>query len=481
MSVASKAHEIARGTLLAGKYRIESELGRGGMGVVLAAEHVELGGRVALKLMLPAALERPGADARFLREARAAVRIKGDHVARVLDVGRLDSGEPYIVMEHLEGEDLGSLLRREGAFSAEMAADYVLQACEAIAEAHALGIVHRDLKPSNLFLTRRPDGSPFVKVLDFGISKVLEPDSGVTSAEELVVTHPRQMLGSPLYMAPEQLTSARSVVPASDIWSLGAILFELCSGAPPFAGATLGELRRQILFEDAPALRGLRPDLPRRLETIVQRCLEKDPARRFEDVAAFAEALAELGSERARDTAGRVRGILLHAGAEEALSGRRRPTGRQGRVRWALFGSAAVLVGGIVVGVRFGDRGPLGAQGALTPDPETPPGTGENMKPHGHAPSPGDAADLNPMPASEGSEPSAPSAPSAAMAAALTAEVRPLGPSASPAARASASWRRAPQPTPTGTSTTTSSSRPASAPPAASSSVPFLYSAPPLK
>jgi serine/threonine protein kinase len=199
-------HNIVPGQVLAGKYRALHLLGKGGMGLVVAAEHIDLHERVALKLMLPDALESDEAITRFLREARAAVKIKGEHVARVLDAGHLETGEPYIAMEYLEGTPLEELLNENGPLPIKDAVDYLLQACEALAEAHALGIIHRDLKPANLFLTRRPDGSALVKVLDFGISRIM-PRRISLEPVELSLTKTRQLLGTPLYMAPEQLVS----------------------------------------------------------------------------------------------------------------------------------------------------------------------------------------------------------------------------------------------------------------------------------
>src|SRR6478752_9937760 len=199
------SNEVHEGQILAGKFRIERVLGQGGMGVVVAATHLQLDERVALKFLLPDALANPEAVERFAREARAAVKIKSEHVARVSDVGTLESGSPYMVMEYLQGEDLASWVRRNGAMPVPDAIEFLLQACEAIAEAHALGIVHRDLKPANLFVTRRVDGSPCIKVLDFGISKLTAAgaDQGITQTASL--------LGSPLYMSPEQLAAARDV------------------------------------------------------------------------------------------------------------------------------------------------------------------------------------------------------------------------------------------------------------------------------
>src|SRR5262245_55273398 len=162
---------VKPGEILAGKYRVERVLGAGGMGLVVAATHLVLGRLVALKFMLPQTVGAGGSIDRFLREARAASLLRSEHVASVKDLGTLENGAPFIVMEYLEGIDLAQLLHERRTLPPMVAIDYVLQACEALAEAHAHGIVHRDLKPANLFLTRRPNGTPLVKVLDFGISK----------------------------------------------------------------------------------------------------------------------------------------------------------------------------------------------------------------------------------------------------------------------------------------------------------------------
>ncbi|HZF50802.1 MAG TPA: protein kinase [Polyangiaceae bacterium] len=304
---------LVPGQVLAGKYRIERALGKGGMGVVVAAEHIDLHERVALKLMRPGALESDEATARFLREARAAVKIKSEHVARVLDVGKLETGEPYIVMEYLEGTDLGALLDKNGPLPIKQAVEYLLQACEALAEAHGLGIIHRDLKPANLFLARRPDGSALVKLLDFGISKIL-PRRSSQDPVDLSATNTKQILGTPLYMPPEQLDSSRNADMTSDIWSLGAILFELLTGAVPFDADTLPELRRRIRTEPAPALRQRRKDAPRGLEMIVQRCLEKDPTKRYPNVAELAAALSDYAPARARVAVQRIHRMIENAG-----------------------------------------------------------------------------------------------------------------------------------------------------------------------
>jgi serine/threonine-protein kinase len=287
--------------VLDGKYRVERVLGEGGMGVVVAATHLELGQLVAMKFVLNEGLSRPDVVQRFIREARAAVRIRGQHVARVLDVGRMQSGAPYIVMEYLEGRDL----EREGPLPIDQAVDYLIQACDAMAEAHRLGIVHRDLKPANLFLATQPDGSALVKVLDFGISKSnLDVGSvgGLTSAG--------QLMGSPLYMSPEQMRSAKDVDLRSDIWSLGAVLFEFLAGKPPFYGDSVPGLIASILSDPPASLAELRRDAPPELVSVVMRCLEKDPALRFPDVAQLALALGPFAPYHAHLAVERVHRIL---------------------------------------------------------------------------------------------------------------------------------------------------------------------------
>lgn len=301
---------VQPGQILLGKFRIERVLGMGGMGVVVAATHVSLQERVAIKFLLPQALSNGEAVARFLREARAAVRIKSEHVARVTDVGQLETGAPYMIMEYLDGADLGSVVQRRGALPIEESVEYVLQACEALAEAHALGIVHRDLKPANLFLVRRADGSPSVKVLDFGISKT----TGLDSSSDLGMTKTQAVMGSPLYMSPEQMVSARDVDARTDIWALGTILYELLTGKVPFEANTITQLCAMILQQDAPALRNSRPDAPESLQDIIARSLQKDRNARYANVAEFAQALGPFGPRRARISVERVSRVLESAG-----------------------------------------------------------------------------------------------------------------------------------------------------------------------
>src|SRR5215831_16737755 len=231
----------AVGDVLAGKYRVTKILGIGGMGMVVAATHLELDQRVAIKFMLPGAGDSPETSLWFLREAKAAGRLSSEHVCRVMDVGRFDSGAPYIVMEYLQGESVAAMLRRHGPLRVSDAVDIILQAIEGLAEAHAHGIVHRDLKPDNLFLHKRNDGGTTVKVLDFGISKVK-----VTG----ISTRTGDIMGSPAYMAPEQMESTRSVDHRADIWSLGVVLYQLVVGQAPFRGDTLPLLCMHVVNDD---------------------------------------------------------------------------------------------------------------------------------------------------------------------------------------------------------------------------------------
>jgi serine/threonine protein kinase len=296
---------VAPGDVLAGKYRVERVLGAGGMGVVVAAHHIQLDERVALKFLLPEALESPEAIVRFIREARAAVKIKGDHVARVSDVGQLENGAPYIVMEYLDGIDLAGWLGERGPLAIELAVDFVLQTCEAIADAHALGIVHRDLKPANLFCVRRPDGQHVIKVLDFGISKYTAP-----GAAEHDMTRTNAMVGSPHYMSPEQMQSSKGVDARTDIWSLGIILFELMAGRTPFEAESITELAVKVSVEPAPRLGVFRADVAHELEHVVSTCLEKEPAGRYQTIADLAVALGPFGSREGRMSVQRVLGTL---------------------------------------------------------------------------------------------------------------------------------------------------------------------------
>jgi serine/threonine-protein kinase len=269
---------VPEGTILAQRYRVDRVLGVGGMGYVVLATQVFLDQQVAVKLLLPERACDRNIVARFLREARAAVKLKSEHVCRILDVGMLDDGVPYIAMDYLEGTDLARMLEEQGAFPVKDAVACVLQACEAVAEAHSLGIVHRDLKPRNLFLTLRPDGSGTIKVLDFGVAKLLD------AVDNLQLTADGTILGSPAYMAPEQMMSARNVDPRADIWALGVVLFELLGGRTPFAAPSIHATCAGVLTKPAPCLADLGVAVPDALEAVIARCLQKDRARRYATV-----------------------------------------------------------------------------------------------------------------------------------------------------------------------------------------------------
>ena len=306
------------GEIVIGKYRVERVLGTGGMGCVVAATHTTLDQPVAIKFLLDKAAKNPKNLTRFTREAQAAAKIKSDHVAKVSDVGTLDSGVPYMVMEYLDGEDLSERIQH-GALPLDEAVRYVLQASEALAEAHQAGIVHRDLKPANLFLAKLPTGEARVKVLDFGISKIVaEPGKG---GDDL--TRTSALMGSPLYMSPEQMMSAKAADGRTDIWALGCILFELLTCQPPFIGSTLPEICSKILTAPPTPLQELLPGVPAELAAIVARTLCKQPEERFQDLAELAGALAPFGGPAAEKSAAVIRRVL---GAPEPRPAAQAPT-----------------------------------------------------------------------------------------------------------------------------------------------------------
>jgi serine/threonine protein kinase len=285
------------GVVVDGKYRLERAIGRGGMGFIVLGRHVQLDQPVAVKFMHAwLAHTVPKGAARFLDEARAAACIHSDHVARVSDTGTFQ-GSPYMVMEYLEGENLEAFLQKQPILPVALAVRYALQAIEGLGEAHAAGIVHRDLKPANLFLARQSDGSIRIKLLDFGISKMVGGAKGpnpawdgadAAEAEEMNAA----ICGSPLYMAPEQMLSSSKTDPRTDIWALGVVLYEMLVGVRPFIGDTLADLCARVMEARPEPLRTLRPEVPAVLESAVMQCLQKDPTRRFQNVSALAHALA---------------------------------------------------------------------------------------------------------------------------------------------------------------------------------------------
>ena len=372
------------GDVLAGKYQVEGILGAGGMGVVVSARHLQLDERVALKFLRPDAVADEEAMTRLAREAKAAVKIKSEHVARVIDVGTLETGAPYIVMEFLEGCDLAAWLRQKGPLPIDQAVEFVLQACEAIAEAHSLGIIHRDLKPANLFVTRRNDGVVSIKVLDFGISKYV-------NAGDMAGTQTSAIMGSPYYMSPEQMRSSRDVDPTSDIWALGIILYELLAGKTPFMAETFPEVCVRVATEPPASLRPVRPDVPPGLEATITKCLKKDRRSRFRDVADLAFSLREFAPPRAVVSIERISGILRRSpvplmaataiAPSETVSATMSPLGRttahanppRSSLRAAIALALVAATGVILVAAFVVRRGAPGADPAVTHADAPPP------------------------------------------------------------------------------------------------------------
>ncbi len=321
---------LAPGTVLLDKYRIVRELGSGGMGVVLAAEHLVLGQLVAIKFLLPELAVLPESTSRFLREAKAASRIQGEHIVRVLDYGTLPlepldppsgeqptppsgarppgearslvdeltatEGQPFIVMEYLEGKDLGRYLKAGASFSIEEAIEFTVQAAEALAQAHRAGVIHRDIKPGNLFLTLLPDGRPLVKMLDFGISKVVEE----AAQENLELTKTTAVMGSALYMSLEQMRSTKTVDFRTDIYSLGVSLYELLTRTHPFTAESFSELCVKVSLDPPDPITRHRPEIPAALADAIARAYARYPDDRYPTVGTFVSALAPFAAKETR-------------------------------------------------------------------------------------------------------------------------------------------------------------------------------------
>jgi serine/threonine-protein kinase len=307
IETACRGDAFGVGNVIAGKYVIRALLGQGGMGTVVEAEHLELQERVAVKLLTLDVDRVPAARARFMREAKITARLRGENTTRVTDYGLLEDGTPFMVMEYLDGVDLREVLHKELSLPVGVAVRYAVQACAGLAEAHALGIVHRDLKPSNLFVTTRPDGTDLIKVVDFGVSK-----SFSLPGTEDDITATGAILGSPRYMAPEQLESSGRADARADVWSLGVVLYEMLAGHPPFVAESAAALCHQILRDETPsALTGRVPNVTPELEAVVLRCLRRDVDERMPDVGELARELAKASSlEGLPAAAASITGIL---------------------------------------------------------------------------------------------------------------------------------------------------------------------------
>jgi eukaryotic-like serine/threonine-protein kinase len=340
------------GTVIADKYRVERVLGEGAMGIVLAARHLELDELVAIKCIRAQMPWSPDVIARFAREAKASARLKSEHIAKVIDVGVSPPVGPYMVMEYLEGEDLAAVLKRRGPLPVRRAAEYLMQICEALAHAHAASIIHRDVKPENLFLTRHGE-LELMKVLDFGISKA--PQAGRVFGGEISVKETSVLMGTPLYMSPEQIRSTREVDHRSDIWSLGVVMFELLTGRPAFAAETVTQVCALVLEAATPPLAEHCENAPPALAAIIERCLMKDPAQRYQSAAELANALLPFAPPRARLHAERATAVLRFAdpnGGEPLPS--TLPEGR--RPRDTNLGTDAPTVLGAGIPTRGGYR-----------------------------------------------------------------------------------------------------------------------------
>jgi len=282
--------DLTPGARIGGKYVVDRVIGRGGAGIVVSAEHALLRTRVAVKLLRRELEGNEEATHRFLREAQAVAQLRSEHVVRVMDAGVLDSGAPFIAMEYLEGRDLEALVKSDGALPIAEAVEYVRQACDGLAEAHALGIIHRDVKPANLFLTRARDGGPLVKVLDFGVSKIAVPRGGRSFTGE------RQIIGSPAFMSPEQIRGPRFVDGRTDVWALGAVLHFLLTGVALFARNHWMDTFSAVLTEPIPSVRARRPDVPDALAHVIDRALRRDLEGRIPSVTELSRALAPFAS-----------------------------------------------------------------------------------------------------------------------------------------------------------------------------------------
>jgi serine/threonine-protein kinase len=433
------------GDVLAGRYLVERIAGRTGLGLLVHVRHVDLGQRLLLKCLPPDACHYPDSVDRFLRGARAAMRLQGEHTARTIDAGRLSSGAPYVVAESLTGCDLREVLRVRGAVTLSEAVDFVLQAAEALAEAHSYGLVHRNINLFTLFATRRPDGSSLIKVLDFGVAEALRVDplrSHEVALDAYTVSGGSNPIVQALaYCSPEQLRNPTELDPRTDVWALGAVLHELLAGQPVYQAETIPALWASIAADPPMPITSVRGDVPAGLESVILRCLSKDRSARFATVAELAVALkkfaspeAQLAVDRITRTLGRATqppplpahsAALVHIGPAAHSAPAAAPAAMTPPfpLLWSTVLVAFGLVGGTLAGVLVATRGIQESRAQASPAVE------QRVLAALPAPSPA----TPPAPVAQAA-PTPPATPAPAAAPPVAAPVKPATVAASPAA-----------------------------------------------
>ena len=399
-SAIDEAFDPLIGAALAGRYLIVRRIGKGGMGAVYEAKHTVIGKRVAVKVLLEKFHSNRDLVARLLQEARLASSIGHENIVDVTDFGTTDDGRSFVVMEFLDGEPLAQLVMREAPLPVERSLRIARQVASALGAAHAKGIYHRDVKPENVYLVRRGDAD-FVKVVDFGISKAVK-QGGEDPAESYRLTHTGLLLGTPLYMSPEQARGEDDLDHRVDVWALGVMLYECLTGEVPFHANNYLGIISQVLTRDAPPPSRLRPELgiPPAVETVVMRAMEKDRQKRYQTMADLEHDLERLlagdqnvGSPARLDPA---------AGVEPVVE-----VGALRRWRLEIIG-AAVMAAGIAVALRHSsDAHPATDEAVAMPGPTASP----SSPPPPAAPPPSLAVESRPAPAPASTHPAHAAAP----------------------------------------------------------------------